>query len=347
MEFNVRQTVIDRLRATKRANIGAVIEYMDRHGFFTRHCHHHHRYRGGLAHHAWQTYQIAKGLADPALDGDSIAIASLLHDFCNCSGMRHLGGHGRRSAKMLKELGFKLTKEEFLAIRFHMSLRNKKEHSLYSDALHSPLRDLVNAADGQSASLYKGYDVPVENRTAQYFLQNITQLDNRDVILKTLEGWLLSLHSPYDGEVEPEWRGKVIGGSSYEFAELYTINDSFFGAMYVLSSKGKKALFTLHHCHGMMGGCYFSPDENPFIYSNIKIYANMEGCNHFDGAIDNWSSYGYAACEINGMWKLIKVTQFPDPGYTVVGEGFSSAEEAMKFIGIDDCTKYLCKGMKA
>ena len=157
MEFNVRQTVIDRLRATKRANIGAVIEYMDRHGFFTRHCHHHHRYRGGLAHHAWQTYQIAKGLADPALDGDSIAIASLLHDFCNCSGMRHLGGHGRRSAKMLKELGFTLTKEEYLAIRFHMSLSNKREHRLYDDALHSPLRDLIHKADTLSASLRQGY----------------------------------------------------------------------------------------------------------------------------------------------------------------------------------------------
>ena len=157
MEFNVRQTVIDRLRATKRANIGAVIEYMDRHGFFTRHCHHHHRYRGGLAHHAWQTYQIAKGLADPALDGDSIAIASLLHDFCNCSGMRHLGGHGRRSAMMLKELGFTLTKEEYLAIRFHMSLSNKREHRLYDDALHSPLRDLIHKADTLSASLRQGY----------------------------------------------------------------------------------------------------------------------------------------------------------------------------------------------
>ena len=29
------------------------------------------------------------------------------------------------------------------------------------------------------------------------------------------------------------------------------------------------------------------------------------------------------------------------PEYTVVGEGFASAEEAMKSIGIDDCDKYL------
>ena len=81
----------------------------------------------------------------------------------------------------------------------------------------------------------------------------------------------------------------------------------------------------------MMGGCYFSPDENPFMYSNIKVYADM----------DKWNNYGYAACEMNGLWKLIKVTQFPKPCYAIVGEGFVSAEEAMKSIGIDDCTKYL------
>jgi hypothetical protein len=34
------------------------------------------------------------------------------------------------------------------------------------------------------------------------------------------------------------------------------------------------------------------------------------------------------------------------PEYTVIGEGFSSAEEAMKSIGIDDSEKYLTKCMK-
>ena len=64
----------------------------------------------------------------PLLDKDSLAISALLHDFCNCRCMRHIKGHGRRSAMMLKELGFHLSQEEFLAIRFHMSLKNKKSH---------------------------------------------------------------------------------------------------------------------------------------------------------------------------------------------------------------------------
>ena len=55
---------------------------------------------------------------------------------------------------------------------------------------------------------------------------------------------------------------------------------------------------------------------------------------------------GYAACKQDNGWKLVKVTQFPMPEYTVIGEGFSSAEEAMKSIGIDDSEKYLTKGMK-
>ena len=49
------------------------------------------------------------------------------------------------------------------------------------------------------------------------------------------------------------------------------------------------------------------------------------------------------ACEQENGWKLVKVTQFPMPEYTIIGEGFSSAEEAMKSIGVDDCDKYLCK----
>ena len=62
MTFDVKQAIIDRLRATKRENIETVIDYMEKHGFFTYHCHRHHHYDGGLADHAWQTYQVAMRL---------------------------------------------------------------------------------------------------------------------------------------------------------------------------------------------------------------------------------------------------------------------------------------------
>ena len=156
MNFNVKQAIIDRLRATRHENIETVIDYMEKHGFFTYHCHRHHHYDGGLADHAWQTYQIALRLDAERctndsnakkLDEDSIAIAALLHDLCNCSGLRDIIGHGRRSAKILKEIGFKLTQEEFLAIRFHMSLKGKESHPLYDDAERSQLRYIVHKAD--------------------------------------------------------------------------------------------------------------------------------------------------------------------------------------------------------
>jgi HD superfamily phosphohydrolase YqeK len=142
---------------------------MDKHGFFSYHCHRHHHYDRGLADHAWQTYQIAQRLDaercanDPnaqKLDEDSIAIAALLHDLCNCSGLRDIFGHGRRSAKILKEIGFKLTQEEFLAIRFHMSLKDKESHPLYDDAKKSQLRYIVHKADGISAHLHNGCEDP-------------------------------------------------------------------------------------------------------------------------------------------------------------------------------------------
>lgn len=157
--MNIRDAIISQLRQTGRENIENVISYMDRHGFFVRHCHRHHRYVGGLANHAWQTFLLAQRSAPTTLSLDSLAIATLLHDLCDCSGMSHLRGHGRRSARMLRELGFHLSQDEFLAIRFHMSLSNKNTHPLYEEALHCSLRRVVHNADGQSARLHRGYGV--------------------------------------------------------------------------------------------------------------------------------------------------------------------------------------------
>ena len=164
----IKDNIINRLRETNRENIEKVIDYMEKNGFFEVGCHRHHRYNGGLADHAWQTYQLAmKEEMDnkrlhpivPLLDKDSLAICTLLHDFCDCHGMHHIHNHGRRSAKMLKELGFHLTQEEFLAIRFHMSLKDKKTHRLYEDARHCRLRYIVHTSDKKSAKRHKGFNI--------------------------------------------------------------------------------------------------------------------------------------------------------------------------------------------
>ena len=346
MIFNVKQAIIDRLRATKRENIETVIDYMEKYGFFTYHCHRHHHYDGGLADHAWQTYQIAQRLDaercanNPKvqqLDDDSLAICTLLHDICDCSGMQDVGQHqhGKRSSDMLKALGFKLNQQEFLAVRFHMSLKDKTTHPLYDDAKKSQLRCLIHKADGLSAKLLYGHDEPIENKTL-YYLQNITKLDCKDIIFQVQDGWFMNLHSPYDGEVSDEYKSKIIGVKRYNTADLYGINDCILGAIYILSSGDKKALFILHHGHGMQGGCYFSPDKVPFIYSEINVYSDW----------NEWNDFGYITCKQDNGWKLVKVTQFPTPNYEALGEGFSSAEEAMKSIGIDDSERHISKWLE-
>ena len=110
--MEIKGRIIETLRRTQRENIETVIAYMENHHFFDRGCHRHHKYDGGLADHAWQTYQLAKQLEEenkqlhpnvPLLDPNSLAICALLHDFCDCNGMHHIKHHGYRSAKMLKE----------------------------------------------------------------------------------------------------------------------------------------------------------------------------------------------------------------------------------------------------
>lgn len=356
MKFDVKKAIIDTLRATQRKNIEKVIEHMEGNGFFTYHCHRHHHYDGGLADHAWQTYQIALRIEKeyakhnpdaPKLDRDSIAIACLLHDFCGCSGMPEIRkAHGLRSVVMLLELGLKLTDEEYLAIRFHMSLRNKDDHPLYKDALHCRLRKLVHYSDGKSAGMHSGcddLDNQPEEQTAdlQQYLVNITKLDYKDLIYKVEDGWLMNIHSPYTGEINDDVKRKIIGVKEYDTAELCGLNDSMVGAVFILERGGKKALFLIHDYFGYQGGYYFSPDKEPFIYSEIKLYADWNNWEEITGYSKDRSSYGYAACKQHNGWKLVKLTQFPKSEYTVLAEGFSSAEEAMKSIGIEDSDKYL------
>jgi hypothetical protein len=47
--MDIKKQVINRLCETKHENIEKVIDSMENHEFFTRGCHRHHRYNGGLA----------------------------------------------------------------------------------------------------------------------------------------------------------------------------------------------------------------------------------------------------------------------------------------------------------
>ena len=350
MAFDVKQAIIDRLRATKRKNIEAVLDYMEKNGFYSCSCLYHHKYTGGLADYVWQTYQIAlklvaeRHLSNPnveKLTEDTIAIISLLAYFCECPGCRT-----NKTLDTLTDLDFELTKVEYDYLNVKpiepvFKNRNgdivKCGRTIFRRiAGDNPdvkaLDMLIRESSEYSQEAYVGNDVPITDKNQlQYYLQNISRLDDKNIIFQAKEGWFMNLHSPYTGEIDPDWKDKIIGVKEYSTAELYGINDSMCGAIFILESGEKKGLFVLHHSPGMQGGAYFSPDKDPFIYSEIKIYSNWY----------EWNDYGYVACKQDNGWKLVKVTQFPMPEYTVVGEGFASAEDAMKSIGVDDCDKYL------
>lgn len=46
--MDIKQAIIDRLSATKRENMVKLFNYMNKNGFFTRHCHRHHHYPVGF-----------------------------------------------------------------------------------------------------------------------------------------------------------------------------------------------------------------------------------------------------------------------------------------------------------
>ena len=117
------QYIISLLKSINREGIGNVIAYLFQSDYFTAHCHHHHRYEGGLADHSLDVYIRMRALA-PELHDESCRIVALFHDICTThldefdSIGYHL--HGKRSIALLDALGLELLEEERLAIRYHM-----------------------------------------------------------------------------------------------------------------------------------------------------------------------------------------------------------------------------------
>ena len=115
--------IISLLSDVNREGISNVIAYLHQSDYFTAHCHHHHRYEGGLADHSLDVYKKMRAIA-PELPDESCRIVALLHDICTS----HLEGyddiahhhHGQRSVDLLNVLGFDLHEDELLAISRHM-----------------------------------------------------------------------------------------------------------------------------------------------------------------------------------------------------------------------------------
>ena len=151
------------LRSTNREGIENVISFLDKSGYFYLYgSFKHHKYKGGLAEHSLEVLRYAME-KNKDCSTDSIIIASLLHDLCktkyNFPDGIEFEGHGTKSVSILEDfLKFKLTDDEWDAIRFHMGsgayIRNEEEKLRFENASKSELWELIHVGDCISAGDY-------------------------------------------------------------------------------------------------------------------------------------------------------------------------------------------------
>lgn len=159
-----RQTIINLLRSTKRAGIETLIKFLDKSKyFFCWGSYRHHKYLGGLAEHSLQVCNIALEENNGLVDRDSIIISSLLHDVCKVMyefpPEKGYYGHGTKSVQIIEDyVGFKLTDEEWRAIRFHMGsksyVRDENVAREFRKAQSEELWNLIHTSDCLSCGNY-------------------------------------------------------------------------------------------------------------------------------------------------------------------------------------------------
>jgi hypothetical protein len=192
----MKAKIIELLKATERERIDRVIDYLEnRSDYFTAPAStaFHGNYAGGLAEHSLNVYEVAMRVMAAMLElkpelanrisDESVAIVTLLHDLCKTNvykvekknrkvngrweeydgyGVDYSKfplGHGEKSVIMLLTLGFPLTKDEMLAIRWHMTAWElafqsaEAKANLNAAKEQCPLLAVLQAADGLASAL--------------------------------------------------------------------------------------------------------------------------------------------------------------------------------------------------
>lgn len=184
------------LRNTNRSGVENLIEYLTNLGFFEAPASavFHFNKKGGLVEHSLNVCMVALKVRESMIEidsslqeklpEDSIIIASLLHDICKADIYKKtikrqknsMGqwvdaegydadysnfpvGHGEKSVIMALQAGLKLTKDEILAIRWHMHawelpFQSFEAKSYLNKAKETtPLLTVIQTADGLSSNL--------------------------------------------------------------------------------------------------------------------------------------------------------------------------------------------------
>ena len=192
----MKAKIIELLKSTERERIDKVIEYLEsKSDYFTAPAStmFHGNYSGGLAEHSLNVYNVAMRVKKEMvemkpelanrLSDESIAVVTLLHDLCKTNVYniekknRKLNGvwvemdaygvdyskfplgHGEKSVIMLLTLGFPLTRDEMMAIRWHMSawelaFQSAEAKANLNEAREQcPLLSVLQAADGLASAL--------------------------------------------------------------------------------------------------------------------------------------------------------------------------------------------------
>ena len=135
----MKDEIINEISKINREGKDKLITFLSESDFFEAPCStkYHCSYAGGLAEHSWNVYELLQEKNkryNLELDEDSIIICGLLHDICKAHFYRKSGntyvvddslplGHGEKSVIVIQNF-IKLTKEESLMIRWHMSAFN-------------------------------------------------------------------------------------------------------------------------------------------------------------------------------------------------------------------------------
>ena len=162
------------LLSTGRTGIGELLETLKSIGFYNAPCVGHDKETGGTLNHSLWTLFVArealkKNPVDyPGVTDEGLVIVSLLHDICDSQGGLHqIHGHGRRSAKILSQLGVGLSDEEMSAIRFHRGHRIIDDFDKNLDRYFgSPLMKILKHADHTAAGVMNGVvfgESPIRN----------------------------------------------------------------------------------------------------------------------------------------------------------------------------------------
>lgn len=192
-----KQTMFkEMLLSTNREGIENVIERLDEQGFFKAPAStkFHLNYEGGLLEHSMNVCDMALELREliirkkeglrVSLPKESVIIAALLHDVCKADIYKPAVkrqknehgiwcdvpgydvdysnfpvGHGEKSVIWLLQNGLKLTADEIMAIRWHMTAWDlafqspEMKGNLNAARERCPLMALIQAADGLAANL--------------------------------------------------------------------------------------------------------------------------------------------------------------------------------------------------